>query len=79
MYKCCTMFNFNGGYCRVYTIQHLVERRIMEEERNMRMSVNDIFLVSKHNFCRDFVLQNNFSPDLPPRNKIFVALDERYV
>lgn len=39
------------GYCRVYTMLHLVERRMMEEERAKKMSVNDIILVIKHNFA----------------------------
>ena len=38
---------------------HLVERRRMEEERTKKMSVNDIILVSKHNFAA----KNTFLPD----------------
>ena len=79
MSKCCTMFNINGGYCRVYTILHLVERRRMEEERTIKMSVIDMFLVIKHNFAAFSCSKIFFRPTSTPQNKIFAALAMRYV
>ena len=71
MSKCCTMFNFNlnEGYYRVYTILHLVERRRMEEERTIKMSVNDMFLVIKHNFAYFRVLKYFFARPVHPKIK----------
>jgi hypothetical protein len=79
MSKCCTMFNINEGYCRVYTILHLVEIRRMEEERTIKMSVNDIVLVIKHNFAAFSCSKKFFRPTCTPQNKIFAALAMRYV
>lgn len=73
------MFNINEGYCRVYTILHLVERRRMEEERTIKMSVNDMFLVIKHNFAAFSCSKKFFRPTCTPQNKIFAALAMRYV
>ena len=72
MSKCCTMFNFNinEGYCRVYTILHLVEIRRMEEEGTIKMSVNDMFLVIKHNFAAFSCSKIFFRPTCTPQNKI---------
>lgn len=82
MSKCCTMFNFNlnEGYCRVYTILHLLVRRLrMEEERTIKMSVNDIVLVIKHNFAAFSCSKIFFRPTSTPQNKIFAALAMRYI
>lgn len=59
------------GYCRVYTMLHLVERRRMEEGRTKKMSVNDINLVSKHNFAAILSSKTHFCPTLPPQNIFF--------
>lgn len=67
------------GYCRVYTMLHLVERRRMEEERTKKMSVNDIILVSKHNFAAILFSKTHFCPTLPPQNKKNAVLAKRYV
>lgn len=59
---------------------HLVERRRMEEERTKKMSVNDIILVSKHNFAAILSSKKtHFCPTLYPRNIIFAVLAKRYV
>lgn len=43
------------------------------------MSVNDIFLVIKHNFAAFSCSKKNFRPTCTPQNKIFATLAMRYV
>lgn len=43
------------------------------------MSVNDMFLVIKHNFAAFSCSKKFFRPTCTPQNKIFAALAMRYV